>query len=75
MMEHAWINYRLHAWGKNELHPISKVPHSGIFGPEDLGATIIDSLDTLYLMGMMQEFRQGRKWIEKHFHINEIVSI
>ncbi|KAM3960978.1 mannosyl-oligosaccharide alpha-1,2-mannosidase IA isoform 1-T1 [Aphomia sociella] len=75
MMKHAWNNYKLYAWGKNELKPISKRPHlSSVFGAGDLGATIVDGLDTLYLMGLMDEFREGRDWVAEHLHINEIDS-
>lgn len=75
MTRHAWENYKLYAWGKNELRPISKRAHTGsIFGSYDLGATIIDGLDTLYIMGMEQEFKEGRDWIAKHFTLDNIVS-
>lgn len=75
MMLHAWNNYKLYAWGKNELKPISKRAHlSSVFGAGDLGATIVDGLDTLYMMGLMDEFREGRDWVAQHLHIDEIVS-
>ncbi|XP_041970790.1 mannosyl-oligosaccharide alpha-1,2-mannosidase IA [Aricia agestis] len=75
MMRHAWNNYKLYAWGKNELKPISKRAHlTSVFGAGDLGATVVDGLDTLYLMGLMDEFREGRDWVAEHFHISEIDS-
>ncbi|XP_053603414.1 mannosyl-oligosaccharide alpha-1,2-mannosidase IA isoform X1 [Plodia interpunctella] len=75
MMRHAWNNYKLYAWGKNELKPISKRPHlSSIFGGGDMGATIVDGLDTLYIMGLMDEFREGRDWVAENLNINEIDS-
>ena len=55
-----WSNYEKFAWGENELRPISKVGHSAnIFGTSatKLGATIVDGLDTMYLMGFMDEYR------------------
>ncbi|XP_030031428.1 mannosyl-oligosaccharide 1,2-alpha-mannosidase IA [Manduca sexta] len=73
MMRHAWNNYKLYAWGKNELKPISKRAHlSSIFGAGDLGATIVDGLDTLYLMGLNDEFREGRDWVAEHLHITDV---
>ncbi|XP_049869644.1 mannosyl-oligosaccharide alpha-1,2-mannosidase IA isoform X2 [Pectinophora gossypiella] len=75
MMRHAWNNYKLYAWGKNELKPMSKRAHlSGVFGGGDLGATIVDGLDTLYLMGLMDEFREGRDWVAQHLNINDVDS-
>ena len=46
--KHAWKAYRLHAWGHDELKPISKT-YSEWF---NLGLTLIDSLDTIYIMGL-----------------------
>ncbi|XP_063532966.1 mannosyl-oligosaccharide alpha-1,2-mannosidase IA-like isoform X2 [Cydia strobilella] len=75
MMRHAWNNYKLYAWGKNELKPISKRAHlSSVFGNGELGATIVDGLDTLYLMGLRDEFREGREWVAEHLHIGEVDS-
>ncbi|XP_023034919.1 mannosyl-oligosaccharide alpha-1,2-mannosidase IA isoform X1 [Drosophila willistoni] len=73
MMKHAWHNYKLYAWGKNELRPLSQRPHSGsIFGSYDLGATIVDGLDTLYIMGLEREYKEGRDWIERKFSLDNI---
>jgi mannosyl-oligosaccharide alpha-1,2-mannosidase len=75
MMQHAWSNYKVYAWGKNELKPISKRAHTGsIFGSYDIGATIVDSMDTLYVMGMKEEFDEGREWIAKKFTLDNVVS-
>ena len=73
MALHAWSNYEKFAWGENELKPISKIGHSaGIFGarPTKLGATIVDGLDTLYLMGFIDEYKRGRDWIINTFNLN-----
>lgn len=75
MMKHSWDNYVRFAWGKNELRPISKRGHSAsIFGAMSLGATIVDGLDTLYIMGMMDEYKAGRDWIANSLDINSLVS-
>lgn len=75
MMKHAWDNYVRYAWGKNELKPISKRGHSGsIFGSLPLAATILDGLDTLYIMGMKEEFKQGRDWLANEFDLATMVS-
>lgn len=75
MMHHAWENYVRYAWGKNELRPITKRGHTAsIFGTGALGATIVDGLDTLYIMGMEKEYQQGRDWIANYFNISSMVS-
>lgn len=74
MMKHGWDNYVRYAWGKNELRPISKRGHSAsIFGAANMGATIVDGLDTLYIMGLHDEFKQGRDWIAENLDF-DIVS-
>ena len=74
MTLHAWTGYKKYAWGKNELRPISHVGHSaGIFGgagSSDLGATIVDAMDTLWLMGFTEEFRIGETWILENLDLN-----
>ncbi|CAF2379856.1 unnamed protein product [Rotaria sp. Silwood2] len=62
-MRHAWKAYRTYAWGYDELQPLSKSPSSW-FG---LGLTIVDSIDTLYIMNMTEEYTEAREWIEKNF--------
>ncbi|MBZ3882022.1 Mannosyl-oligosaccharide 1,2-alpha-mannosidase IC [Sciurus carolinensis] len=70
MMRFAWDNYRRYAMGKNELQPITKDGYQGnIFGGLS-GATVIDSLDTLYLMGLKEEFQEATAWVENDFHLN-----
>ncbi|CAH7437351.1 Man1c1 [Phodopus roborovskii] len=34
------------------------------------GATIIDSLDTLYLMELKDEFQEAKAWVQDSFHLN-----
>lgn len=75
-MKHAWGGYEKYAWGMNELKPISKKAHnSSVFGSAPLGATIVDGLDTLYIMGLHEEFKRGRDWIEENLNFDNIVSI
>ncbi len=37
------------------------------------GATIIDGLDTLYVMNLTERFQRGRKWVEMSLDIKSIV--
>ncbi|XP_044757578.1 mannosyl-oligosaccharide alpha-1,2-mannosidase IA-like isoform X2 [Coccinella septempunctata] len=75
MAQHAWDNYVKYAWGKNELRPISKRGHSAsIFGTMPLGATILDGLDTLYIMGMEKEFKQARDWVANELNLDQMAN-
>jgi mannosyl-oligosaccharide alpha-1,2-mannosidase len=49
----CWNGYRNHAWMEDELAPVSGRSKKTFGG---WGATLVDSLDTLWLMDMRQEF-------------------
>ena len=74
MMKHAWDGYSRYGWGKNEVRPSSKRGHSAsIFGSASMGATIVDAMDTLYIMGFVEEFEKGREWIDKNLDMGHMV--
>jgi len=45
---HAWNFYKKYAWGHDELKPVSKGWQEWM----GIGLTIVDSLDTMYIMGL-----------------------
>lgn len=49
--------------GADEYHPIS---HEGtnLTEAEGIGYTVIDSLDTMLIMGLNEEYYRARYWIE-----------
>src|SRR5207245_872355 len=46
----AWTAYRRLTWGRDELHPLSETGAEFFIPGAPLGLTIVESLDTLYLM-------------------------
>ncbi|EDV24955.1 uncharacterized protein TRIADDRAFT_25192 [Trichoplax adhaerens] len=66
MMQHAWNGYVKYAWGSNELRPSSLSSHSASIFGSSMGATIVDALDTLHIMGMHDEFKKAKDWIAKN---------
>ncbi|KAI1436024.1 glycoside hydrolase [Xylaria sp. CBS 124048] len=55
---HSWEGYKNYAWGHDEVRPVtglSKDPFGG------WAATLVDSLDTLWLMGLKDEFDRAVK--------------
>lgn len=40
-----------------------------------MGATIVDGLDTLYIMGLHDEFKQGRDWIAENLDFDIVSTI
>ena len=72
-MEKAWSGYVQHSWGQNELKPISKMGHSAsIFGSQSMGATIVDAMDTLFIMGLEEEFKKARDWIATNLSFDKV---
>ncbi|CAM5167928.1 unnamed protein product [Eretmochelys imbricata] len=70
MMKFAWDNYRRYAFGKNELRPLTKNGHIGNMFGGLRGATIVDALDTLYIMELGEEFQEAKSWVEKSLDLN-----
>ena len=64
--KHAWSAYRKFAWGKDELKPISR-NHAEWF---NCGLTLLDALDTMFIMGLKDEFDEAKEWVRN----NDLVS-
>lgn len=54
--ERSWTSYRKFAWTKDELLPITG---KGLDTFGGWGATLVDSLDTLWIMGFKKEFHEA----------------
>ena len=52
----SWAGYRQKAWMQDELSPVSGKYRNPFCG---WGATLVDSLDTLWIMGMKDEFEEA----------------
>ncbi|KAJ9065421.1 hypothetical protein DSO57_1019750 [Entomophthora muscae] len=59
---HAWKAYRKHAWAKDTINPKSKTSNNNWFG---WGITMIDSLDTLLLMGLEKEYSEALAQVKR----------
>lgn len=53
---HSWEGYKSHAWLQDEVTPLTADFKNGFGG---WGATLVDSLDTLWIMGMHSEFEMA----------------
>lgn len=60
--QHAWKGYRDHAWLHDEVMPISGGQKDSFVG---WAATLVDSLDSLYILGLKDEFKEALKALEK----------
>lgn len=68
---HAWRGYKEHAWGHDELKPVSK-SFGEWFG---LGLTLIDALDTMWILGLKEEFAEARSWVEMELSFDKDVDV
>lgn len=75
---HNWNAYRRLAWGHDQLLPVSG-GHSEFFDDaHPVGLTIVEALDTLYLMRLDAELAEGVAWIKDNLDfgaVNENVQV
>jgi len=76
-MRWAWRNYRERAWGKDQIKPISGGYESFSLKNRHVGLSLVEALDTLWVMGLDSEFRDGVDWVKAdlHFDIDGDVSV
>ncbi|GFR50049.1 hypothetical protein Agub_g12100 [Astrephomene gubernaculifera] len=55
----TWEGYRKYAWGHDELNAVNRSSYDWLH----LGLTIVDSLDTLQLLGLEAEYEEARHWV------------
>ena len=60
-MKRSWKGYKSFAWGSDELKPASKRGSDNWGG---MGVTLVDSLDTLWVMDMKTEFHEAVEWVK-----------
>ncbi|KAG9407356.1 Mannosyl-oligosaccharide 1,2-alpha-mannosidase IB [Aphanomyces cochlioides] len=69
-MKHAWSGYEAHAFGADEVGPVSGQRKQDVWG--DLGVTLVDAIDTLYIMDLADEFKRARDWIASGLDFDHI---
>ena len=63
---HAWSSYKKFAWGFDEVKPVSGTPHNFFVTGHSFGLSIIEALDTLYVMGLDTELEACVSWLRTH---------
>jgi mannosyl-oligosaccharide alpha-1,2-mannosidase len=58
----AWTGYKEHAWLQDELAPVTGGFRNPFCG---WAATLVDSLDTLWIMGFEEEFKEALDALKK----------
>ncbi|KAJ8086082.1 mannosyl-oligosaccharide alpha-1,2-mannosidase [Marasmius tenuissimus] len=61
--KHAWRAYERDAMGDDEYHPMSR-KGTNLTKAGGIGYTVIDSIDTMLLMGLEDDYKRARDWVE-----------
>ncbi|HEV3154189.1 MAG TPA: glycoside hydrolase family 47 protein [Candidatus Baltobacteraceae bacterium] len=67
---HAWNGYKRFAWGHDEVAPIAGKPKDFFVDGHSFGLSIIEAMDTLYIMGADDELAACVKWLQSHLHFD-----
>lgn len=70
---HAWTGYKTHAWGHDDLAPLSHTPHD--WYAEPLLMTPVDALDTLILMDLDDEADAARELIATRLDFDKDIYV
>ncbi|KAG2373000.1 hypothetical protein C9374_012943 [Naegleria lovaniensis] len=60
---HAFKGYE-NVWGKDEYRPVSRGYHNWIRSANGFGMTIIDSLDTMVIMGLKEQYEKSLRYVK-----------
>ncbi|MDT5038571.1 MAG: hypothetical protein QOE03_3756 [Micromonosporaceae bacterium] len=71
-LRRAWQTYRRHAWGHDQLLPLTNSFSEFFDDAHPVGLTIVEALDTLYLMGLDRELADGVEWIREHLDFTAV---
>ena len=70
---HAWSGYKQHAWGHDELKPLTR-SYRDWYGTSLL-MTPVDALDTMVLMGLTDEAKEDRELIDKQLSLDKDIYV
>lgn len=63
---HAWQGYKQFAWGMDEVHPVSGTASKFFVKTHSFGLSIIEAMDTLYVMELDDELKTCVEWLRAH---------
>jgi hypothetical protein len=67
--KHAWLAYERDAMGWDEYHPVSR-KGTNLTEAGGIGYTVVDSLDSMLLMGLTDEYNRARSWVESSMDLD-----
>jgi hypothetical protein len=70
-MRHMWKGYQTRAFGFDEIKPVTGTGQNNWGG---MGAQLVDAIDTLWLMGMKEEFVEATKWVSEKLDFAKVTA-
>lgn len=67
---HAWNGYKKFAWGYDEVAPVSGKPKDFFVDGHSFGLSIIEAMDTLYVMELDKELAECVTWLRGHLNFD-----
>jgi len=64
---HAWEGYKRIAWGRDEMRPVSGTANDFFVPGASFGLSIVEALDTLYVMELDDELTAATRWVVDRF--------
>jgi endoplasmic reticulum Man9GlcNAc2 1,2-alpha-mannosidase len=61
------------AMGADEYHPISK-QGTNLTDAGGIGYTVVDSLDSMLIMGLTEDYARARKWVQTQLTFDKNAS-
>ncbi|CAI5723676.1 unnamed protein product [Peronospora destructor] len=69
-MKFAWGNYVEHAFGADEIGPKDGQNFSNVWG--NIACSLVDSIDTLWIMDMKDEFQRARDYVANKLEFSHL---
>jgi Glycosyl hydrolase family 47 len=67
---HAWLGYKTYAWGYDEVKPVSGKGVNFFVRDHSFGLSIIEAMDTLYVMGFDDELEHCVLWLRENLNFD-----
>ncbi|RLN68065.1 hypothetical protein BBJ28_00001172 [Nothophytophthora sp. Chile5] len=69
-MKFAWGNYEEHAFGGDEVDPKNGWKLDNVWG--DIACSLVDGIDTLWIMDLKEEFQRARDYVRDHLSFDHL---
>ncbi|TKA10377.1 glycoside hydrolase family 47 protein [Actinacidiphila oryziradicis] len=67
---HGWNGYKKTAWGHDEVRPVSGGTNEFFVAGQPIALSVIEALDTLYLLELDDDLRTSCDYLEQHLDLD-----